>query len=105
MNPVALILPLLVSGLAPYAMQLLKKASTWIAGLGAWQMRAVLLAVTIAMTYLGKWLGLPLPTDLGGFTDPVVNGLLTALLGHFAYKLFPSAAPAAPAPSADKAAK
>lgn len=102
MNGFSLVLTTLVTAVSPYMMQVIKKGSTWFNGLSTWPKRAVLLALTIGLTYLGTWLGFPLPTTMGGFTDPVINGLLTAVLGHFAYKLFPSAAPAPAPPVADK---
>lgn len=89
---------------SPYVLQALKKLSTWIGGLSTWPMRVALFVVTLVLTSLGQWLGLPLPADLAGWTGLTVSSFLSAVLGHFAYQLFPSAAAlsnaAPPAPPA-----
>lgn len=90
------ILTLLVGLAAKSIVQVIRRISDRVNTLPAWQLRAVLLAVTTGLTIGRHFLpGVDLPNTLDAWNVDVVSGLLSALVAHFAHQVeHPKAEPA-----------
>lgn len=77
--------PVIVGVLTPYAVDALKRASTWLDGAPAYIKQAVAVIVAAIGTGASTVLEYGVPTDLAQWDETAVKTLIAALLG-IAYK-------------------